>query len=93
MEINIGDPVRFLYAQHLEGGKCVRVNKKSITVEYDRQTRTVPFNRVVHEADKFTVVWEMNVGVEGRYYITTNEFPAENATYQKWHQPFTYISK
>ena len=104
-EIKADDGVYFLYAQHLTKGIVRRVNKKTYTIAYttwgwdgtkgvDREhEKLVAKDRVVRSDDEFTVVWEMDIGVEGRYYITHDEFPAENGPASKWHQPFTYISK
>lgn len=103
--IKVGDLVYFLYAQHLQSGTAQRINKKTISVAYiiwgwDGQKgvnverkKLVKKDRVVHANDEFTIVWEMDIGVEGRYYITHDEFPAENGLARKWHQPYTYISK
>lgn len=104
-KINIGDAVHFLYAQHLQAGIVKRINKKTISVSYtiwgwDGQKgvnveckKLVTKDRVVHELDEFTVVWEMDIGVTGRYYITHDEFPEHNGTAGKWHQPYTYVNK
>ena len=106
-EIKIGSPVCFLYAQHMQRGTAKRVNKKTISVSYEiwgwndqkgkgepvERVKLVTKDRVVHADDEFTVVWEVDIGVEGRYYITYDEFPNENGPAHKWHQPFTYFRK
>jgi len=103
--INIGDLVYFLYAQHLQSGTVTRINKKTISIAYIiwgwngqkgvnvARKKLVKKDRVVHANDEFTIVWEMDIGVEGRYYITHDEFPEENGLARKWHQPYTYITK
>jgi len=98
IEIKPNDSVRFLYYQHLTVGICVRVNKKSITVRFlpfggKPVDIRVPFHRIAHEDDLFTVVWERDVGVEGRYYIDFENYPNDNGKYSKWYQPFTYVVK
>lgn len=104
-EIKVGDSVYFLYAQHLQGGIAKRINKKTITVSYTtwgwdgqkgvdvERVKLVKKDRVAHANDNFTVVWEQDVGVEGRYYITYDEFPDANMCGSFWSQPYTYISK
>ncbi len=101
----VGDAVFFLYAQHLKAGIVKKINKKTISISYtiwgwDGQKGTdierkklVKKDRVVHASDEFTVVYEWDIGVEGRYYITYDEFPEENGPPSKWHQPFTYVQK
>lgn len=104
-EIKVGDPVFFLYAQHLQGGIAKRINKKTISVSYTtwgwngykgvdvERVKLVAKDRVVNELDEFTIVHELDIGVEGRYYITHTEFPRSNALGNNWYQPFTYVTK
>ena len=98
-EIKKDDGVYFLYGAGLRKGIVQRVNKTTITVLcpaagfFIEFTKRVPFNRIAHIKDEFTVVWEMDVGVEGRYYITHDEFPQHNKFGHAWGQPYVYISK
>ena len=87
------------------GGIAKRINKKTISVSYTtwgwngkygvdvEHVKLVAKDRVVNAEDEFTVVWEVDVGVEGRYYITHDEFPERNARGSQWFQPFTYVTK
>jgi len=104
-EIKVGDPVCFLYAQHMQRGIAKRINKKTISISYTtwgwdgtkgvdvERKKLVTKDRVVHADDEFTVVWEVDIGVEGRYYITHDEFIESNGPAYKWHQPYTYVQK
>lgn len=104
-EIKVDDDVWFLYAQHLQRGIVKRINKKTISVSYGtwgwdgqkgvtvEHVKLVKKDRVVHADDEFTVVWETDIGVEGRYYITHDEFSESNGPAYKWRQPYTYHRK
>lgn len=104
-ELKVGDSVYFLYAQHLQTGTVKKINKKTISVSYitwgwdgqkgvDRNhVKLVQKERVANAVDEFAVVWEINIGVEGRYYITYDEFPECNKTGNHWSQPYTYVTK
>ena len=98
-ELVKNDYCYFLYAQHLVKGIVVRVNRSTITVKSPASAcqqeivKRVAPDRVAHFLDEFTVVWEMDIGVEERYYITYDEFPKENKPGSQWHQPYTYVTK
>lgn len=104
-DIKVGDQVYFLYAQHLQSGIAKRINKKTISISYTiwgwdgqksvdvERKKLVKKDRVTHYLDEFTVVWECDIGVEGRYYITYDEFPKHNATGDNWSQPYIYVTK
>ena len=50
-------------------------------------------HRVANINDKFTVVWEADVGVEGRYRIDYDTYPSQNKDYTNWLQPYKYITE
>lgn len=104
-EIKEGDGVYFLYYQHLTKGIVRKVNKKTYSIFYTtwgwdgtkgvnvEHKKLVAKDRVIRSDDEFTVVWEQDIGVQGRYYITHDEYPESNAPGPSWHQPYTYLVK
>ena len=50
-------------------------------------------HRVANINDKFTVVWEADVGVEGRYRLDYDTYPSQNTDYTNWLQPYKYITE
>ena len=93
-EIKLGDAVYFLYSQHLLRGYVKRINTKTYTIQFTfwgaKVDKTVTKDRVAHYDDEFTVVWDTNVGVEGRYLIDYDNYPEHNSPGSEWHQPYTY---
>lgn len=98
-EINEGDKVVFLYDTSIMIGTCIKVNKKTYKIETPAQrflrafTKNVEKHRVANINDKFTVVWEADVGVEGRYRIDYDTYPSQNKDYTNWLNPFDYITE
>lgn len=98
-DINEGDKVVFLYDTSIMLGKCIKVNKKTYKIEVPAQrfftdfVKNVDKHRVANINDKFTVVWEADVGVEGRYRIDYDTYPSQNTDYTNWLQPYKYITE
>ena len=99
-ELEKNDYCYFLYAAGLRKGIVMRVNRTTVTVKcpaagwFKEFTKRVNPDRVAHYLDEFTVVHDMSgKSPEGKYYITHDEFPAENKPGSHWGQPFLYVTK
>lgn len=97
--IKIGDEVSFLYAQFLMKGVVKKINKLTYKVActpfmgFSGFTQLVTHDRVAHINDEFTVVWEKNRGVSGAYRLDYSNYPTENGSYEKWSQPYMYVTE
>jgi len=99
-ELKKNDYVYFLYAARLMVGMVLRVNRTTVTVKteangwYTAFEKRIKPDRIAHYLDDFTVVWDTTGNSpEGKYYITYDEFPAENKPGAHWSQPFLYYQK
>lgn len=96
-EIKVGDQVACLYGTHLEIGSCIKVNKKTYGIVisakgiYKEIKKNFEKHKVANVKDKFTVVWNCNVGAEGAYRIDYDKYPQHNDFHNKWYKPITYI--
>lgn len=96
-KVNVGDKVVCLYGTTLAMGECIKINKKSIKVHmpaqkcYQEVTKNFVPEKIANINDQFTIVWEADVGVEGRYRIDYDTYPNQNKTYKHWLCTTSYI--
>ena len=95
--IEVDDEVVFLHCQFLFRGTVTKVNKKTYRIDVPAQhlldefVKLVKKERVVNITDTFAVVWEKDVGVNGRYRIEQELYIGHHSAYQAWSQPYMYI--
>ena len=95
--IKVGDKIVFLYDTSLLRGTCLKINKKSIKIDFKADgwlidfTKLIKPERVAHINDTFSIVWNSSKGVNGSYRIDYITYPNENKDYSAWSQPYLYI--
>jgi len=99
-DLIVNDYCYFIYGAKLLKGIVLRVNRTTVTVKcpadgwFKEFTKRVNPDRVAYYQDEFTCVWDCSgKSPEGKYYITYDEFPADNKTGGHWSQPFMYVQK
>lgn len=98
-DIEVDDKVVFLYDHFIFHGTVLKVNQKTYKIHVPAQRMCIDFeknvkkDRVAHVDDSFAVVWERDVGVNGRYRIEFELYAGHHATYQAWREPYMYITE